>query len=407
MIARLLIRMLCLVLLAGPALAQTKLSAQARLDPVASSVRDMFLGGVEVRLTLTQGVPYRIYTLDAPRRLVIDFNVVEFADLDTAALNQSADITDIQYATMQNGWSQLVLFLARPLQVTEAGMTIDPQTSGATLRLSLGKTTAEKFGATAGPPNAQMIAQLPALGNAAPDRRQDERFVIVLDPGHGGIDPGAESHGVEEADLMLSLARRLRDVLRRSDLVEVVLTRNDDVFVSLEQRISIAHAAQADVFISLHADKVIEGNAQGATLYTLSETATDQASEKLAQRHDRAEIISGVDLSQSDDEVAGILLDLARQDTQPRSELLAQKLVDALQASVGTIQTHPHRRADFSVLKAADIPSVLIEAGYMSSDKDLQNLAAPEWQDAFAKAVVQGILDWYIADQALAPLRRQ
>jgi len=247
---------------------------------------------------------------------------------------------------------------------------------------------------------------LPSAGQSLTPADGDNRFVIVLDPGHGGIDPGAQEGEIKEADLMLSLARRLRDLLRRADLVDVFMTRDDDIFVPLEQRISIAHSVQADVFISLHADKVTEGIAQGATVYTLDKMASDEASAKLAERHDRAEIITGIDLSGADDELAGVLLDLARQDTQPRSELLADALVASL-SDLGVVETRPHRRANFSVLKAADIPSVLIEAGFMSSKQDLKNLSSPDWQSDFAKAVVEGILQWYIEDQKRAKLRRQ
>ncbi|OZO45628.1 N-acetylmuramoyl-L-alanine amidase, partial [Pseudomonas fluorescens] len=139
---------------------------------------------------------------------------------------------------------------------------------------------------------------------------------------------------------------------------EVVLTREDDSFVSLERRIAIAHEAGGHVFISLHADALAEGRARGATVHLLRESASDEASQQLAERHDRDYILSGVDLSGQDDVVAGILMDLARQETQPRAERLAKHIVDGLKQAKLPLRTRPIRYASFSVLKSADIPSI-------------------------------------------------
>ena len=202
---------------------------------------------------------------------------------------------------------------------------------------------------------------------------------MVLDPGHGGIDPGAERDDVAEKDLMLSLARALRDALVRAG-VEAILTRDDDIFVALETRVAIAHHQEADLFISLHADSLSEGGAKGATVYTLSDEASDAATEHLAARHNRADIIAGADLTGSDDQVAGVLLDLARQETEPRSASLAQVLVAGMTEAGGPMNRHPLRRAGFSVLKSADIPSVLVEVGFLSNKRDLNNLRDPVWR---------------------------
>jgi len=405
-----LIRIICIcfaLMLSGSlGAAQTTLSAQARLDPYKSSIQDGLFGNTTVSLSLSQGVPFRIYTLDTPMRLVLEFSVLDFAELDTVNINDSKRITTLHAATLTNGWSQMVLNLAEPMAVDNVGMRVDDTSLAAELSVVLRTVSPDQFSASVGRPQDDMLQTLPSAGQSLTPADGDNRFVIVLDPGHGGIDPGAQEGEIKEADLMLSLARRLRDLLRRADLADVFMTRDDDIFVPLEQRISIAHSVQADVFISLHADKVTEGIAQGATVYTLDKMASDEASAKLAERHDRAEIITGIDLSGADDEVAGVLLDLARQDTQPRSELLADALVASL-SDLGVVETRPHRRANFSVLKAADIPSVLIEAGFMSSKQDLKNLSSPDWQSDFAKAVVEGILQWYIEDQKRAKLRRQ
>ena len=180
----------------------------------------------------------------------------------------------------------------------------------------------------------------------------------------------------------------------------MVLTRADDYFVSLERRIALAHRAAADVFISLHADALSEGQAHGATIYVLSNEASDVASRKLAERHDRDDLIAGVDLSGSDDQIADVLLDMARQETQPRTEALAQTLANGMAQQGGPMNRRPVRRASFSVLKAADIPSVLVELGFLSSPRDLKNLKNPEWRSTMARGIRQGLQAWRQQDLA-------
>ena len=210
-----------------------------------------------------------------------------------------------------------------------------------------------------------------------------------------------------EKTLMLALARTLRETLIREDDMRVILTREDDSFVPLERRVSLAHDAGADLFISLHADVLPNGRASGATVYTLSAKASDEASAKLAERHDRDDLLSGVDLTGKDDVVAGVLLDLARQETAPRTAAFSRALTSAIGGAGVPLNSHPLRAADFSVLKAADIPSVLIEVGYLSSDRDRENLSDPEFLTRIAGAIRQAIVDWARADAALRPLVRQ
>jgi len=235
----------------------------------------------------------------------------------------------------------------------------------------------------------------------------DGPVVVVLDPGHGGIDPGAQRGGESEKNLMLAFARELRDTLRRVGGFEVVLTREDDRFVSLERRIAIAHQVRAHLFLSLHADALGQGQASGATVYLLDRNASDEATRLLAERHDRDDLVSGIDLRGQDDVIADILMDLARQETGPRAEVLAHFLVVGIQQAGGPVNSHPIRRADFSVLKAADIPSVLIEVGFLSSPRDLKNLTNPEWRLGMAQGIARGIQAWVIADMARAGLRRR
>lgn len=385
-------------------------SGLARIEAAASSLRATDQGA-QLQLRLSQGVPWRAYTLDGPPRLVLDFRKVDFSGLKVAEFVQTEQVLGLRFGTVRPGVSRLVAELAAPLVVAQAAMTVQPETGAAQINIDLQETDKETFSEMSGvlrdpafdlPDSAAPpAAPAPALG--------DGPVIVVLDPGHGGIDPGAERGGESEKNLMLAFARELRDTLRRLGGFEVVLTRDDDRFVSLERRIAIAHQARAHVFLSLHADALGQGQGQasGATVYLLDRNASDEATRLLAERHDRDDLVSGIDLRGQDDVIADILMDLARQETGPRAELLAQSLVAGMQQAGGPVNSHPIRRADFSVLKAADIPSVLVEVGFLSSPRDLKNLTNPEWRLGMAQAIARGIQAWVIADLARAGLRRR
>ena len=303
----------------------------------------------------------------------------------------------------------MVLDLSRPLALHRAGLRIDPQTGHGRLQITLRATSAEDFAARSGAPRDPAFDLPPPeeIARAAPRVVGEGPLIVVLDPGHGGIDPGAERDGVTEKELMLTFARELQDVLLRDGNFEVVLTRNDDSFVSLDRRVAIAHAAGGQVFISLHADALAEGQAHGATVHLLSDSASDAASAALAERHDRDDLLAGIDLTGQDDQVAGILMDLARQETQPRAERLAQALVKGIAAAELPLNSRPVRRAAFSVLKAPDIPSILLEVGFLSSPRDLKNLRDPAFRQSMAEALLEGLTLWVAEDAAISDLVRQ
>ncbi len=393
--------------LGGAAMAQG-FSGLARIDAEQSRIRDAGQGA-EIDLHLSQGVPYRLFTLDNPPRLVLDFQEVDWTGLRRENLIQGENLRDVQFGTYVPGWSRMVLALVGPMQVSAAGMEVDPVTAGAILSVTLDKTDAEQFAASAGAPQDRRW-DLPAPEPLTPAAPRDDNapLLVVLDPGHGGIDPGAQVEGgLDEKTLMLQFAFELGEMLVRSGQFSVQLTRDGDYFVSLERRIALAHQAGADLFISLHADSLSEGGARGSTIYTLSKEASDKASATLAERHDRSDLLSGTDLSAADDLVTDVLLDLARQETQPRSEALARAIVEGLAEQGGPLNRRPMRSAGFSVLKSADIPSVLIEIGFLSSKRDLANLRDPIWRAVMVSAIADSIAKWRDADAALKPLIRQ
>lgn len=392
---------LCAVLV-GPVLSQD-LGALARFE--AGNVRDRW-GATELRLEISQGVPWRVFTLTNPNRLVMDFREVQWGEVDPNSLNASDRISAVRMGAYRPGWSRLVADLAQPMSVQTAELATDASDGGATITVRLQRTDQADFDLTAGAPrDPRWDLPAPALVDTMPPR-DPNRVRIVLDPGHGGIDPGAERDGITEANLMLTFGRELQDVLRRAGGFDVILTRDGDYFVSLEARVAAARDAGADLFISLHADALAEGEARGAAVYVLSDDASDAASAALAERHNRDDLLAGLDLSQSDDRVANVLMSLARLDNAPRSEALAKHMLEGIRNAVGRVHKRPLRSAGFSVLKAADIPSVLLEVGFLSTEEDLKNLSDPIWRQGMAAGIRDGIIAWRDEDRALAPLRR-
>ncbi|WP_299736829.1 N-acetylmuramoyl-L-alanine amidase [uncultured Roseobacter sp.] len=395
-----------LIWMGATALSAQQLTAVARVDPGPSQIEESWFGKADITLHLSQGVPFRVFTLAAPPRLVVDFRDVDWSGVKaTDLLANPGAVTDIRFGNFQPGWSRMVADLAQPMLPDEVGMTIDDATGAAILSIVVAPADAAELAGRSGPPEDALWPQQEAQEIPAP--LVDDRFVVAIDPGHGGVDPGAERDDINEKELMLQIALELREALLRSGVSDVVLTRDSDMFVSLEGRVAIAHRSGADVFLSLHADALSQGGAQGATVYVLSEDASDTATAHLAARHNRADIIAGTDLTGSDDEVASVLLDLARQETEPRSKSLAKALVKGMTEAGGPMNRRPLRQAGFSVLKSADIPSVLVEVGFLSSERDLKNLRDPTWRAKIVGGMARSILTWRDADAAKRPLVRQ
>lgn len=398
----------------APARPDQGFSALARLVPGSERLRVLANGQMQVDLGLSHAVPWRVRVLDQPPRLVLDFRELDFSGFDRDRVLGPADgwLVDLRAGLLREGWSRLVIELAEPFSIPEAGLRTGLGDDGlqARLTLRLGPDLAGDFASRARLPDPPGWAlPLPALPDATTTRpgRGEGPVVVVLDPGHGGIDPGAERGGTSEAALMLTFAREFKEALVRAGGFRVEMTREADVFVPLETRIALASAAGADVFISLHADAIPEGHARGAAVYTMDETATDAASAALAARHDRDSVMGGVALSGQDDQVAAVLMDLARQETAPRSLHLAQELLLGMLANDIVLHKVPQRQAAFSVLKLPHVPSVLVELGYMSSEGDYRRLTDPDWRAGMARALVQGLTEWSMRDAALSELRRQ
>lgn len=393
---------LMLIALAPAARAQ-ELGAFARL----TGPGHLSSGGnwLVLELPMTQPVPYRARLWPDPPRAVLDFRTLDLAGLGIAPAGRAVALRS---GAAGGGWTRLVIELDRPMGIGALSLTADPESGAARLALQLLAVSPAEFDRqrraldpAGAAPAAPGLGGPRAAAEAAPLR-------VVLDPGHGGVDPGAVHGSLTEAGLMLTFALELAETLRRAGGFEVILTRERDVFVPLEARIDVATAAGADVLISLHADALEDGEASGATLYTLSTGATDAASAALAERHDRANLLGGgVDLTGTEDEVALILMDVARTETRPRTERLVGALTAAITAADLRMHRRPWQEAEFSVLKSADIPSVLIELGFLSSPRDRARLQDPEWRARMAGALAGALAAWRDDEATRAGLRRQ
>jgi N-acetylmuramoyl-L-alanine amidase len=239
---------------------------------------------------------------------------------------------------------------------------------------------------------------VPAALPSAPPRPSSrpapvvEKPLVVLDPGHGGVDPGAVGvGGVYEKDITLAAAREVRRQLLATGRYRVQLTRDKDVFVRLRDRVAIARDAGGDLFVSLHADSIGNGSIRGLSIYTLSEKASDREAEMLAAKENRADAIAGLDLSSENDLVAGILIDLAQRDTLNHSRRFARLALEHLGREVKLLPAKPHRQAGLAVLTGPDIPAVLIEMGYLSSPQDVSLLTSGDHRERMARGITRTV----------------
>lgn len=248
------------------------------------------------------------------------------------------------------------------------------------------------------PDGTRPIDLPPVLGPA-----DASRPLVVIDAGHGGHDPGASGEGtLREKQLTLALALALRDALLAQGHVRVALTRSDDRFLALEERSGIAQRLHADLFLSIHADSAPSADAGGATVYTLSDRGSDAVADALARRENSADMVNGVALKGRSSAVNSILVDLSRREMRTRSIHLADLI---LREGQGAIRFHvdPRREAAFVVLKSLDLPSALMEAGYISNHADAAAMTDKAWRDRFAKAVA-GAIAIFLAEQDSRPL---
>ena len=366
--------------------------------PVATDAR---LGGDDAQtrfvMDLTRKVDVHVFTLADPYRVVVDIPQVTFRLPPKAGETGRGMIKAFRFGLVMPGGSRIVLDLAKPVRVQKAFVMEAEAGDPARLVLDLVATDRASF-------LRQIALDEKLLTERTPVRAQpqintgDSRPLVVLDPGHGGIDTGTHApSGQLEKDIVLDFAKRLRERIEKAGKYRVLMTRGDDTFIPLGDRVDIARKANAALFVSIHADALPhgEGDAQGATIYTLSNKASDPEAAQLAEKENRADVIAGVDLKGEPDDVAGILIDLAQRETKTFSVQFAHKLVADLRG-VARLHKQPLKSAGFRVLRAPDVPSVLVELGYVSNREDLRSLLSDTWRDHTADSIAKAI-DGYLS----------
>jgi N-acetylmuramoyl-L-alanine amidase len=361
--------------------------------PLATDVR---LGGDETQtrfvMDLSRKIDLHVFTLADPYRVVVDIPQITFRLPSKAGETGRGLIKAFRFGLVMPGGSRIVIDLGKPARVEKA-FVVDP-VEGAPARLVLELAATDREGFLRKVAFDQRFARAQApLPREQQSSSGDVRPLIVLDPGHGGIDTGTKGpNGQMEKDIVLDFAKRLREKVESLGKYRVLLTRSDDTFVPLAERVRFAREAGAALLLSIHADSLPrrEGDAQGATVYTLSETATDPAAARLAEQENRADVIAGVDLKDQPDDVAGILIDLAQRETKTFSTQFAHKLVATIKRTA-RLHKEPLKSAGFRVLRAPDVPSVLVELGYVSNKEDLQSLLSDSWRDRTADAMTSAI----------------
>jgi N-acetylmuramoyl-L-alanine amidase len=390
----------------APVLAAAPGAAAGDSFPVATEAR---LGGDETQtrfvMDLDRKIELHAFTLADPYRVIVDLPQVTFQLPAKSGETGRGLIKAFRYGLVMPGGSRVVFDLVKPVRVDKAFVVEPAGGAPARLVLDLVATDRDSFLRRIAADEKALpavIAPTPT-GPTAQANAADSLPLVVLDPGHGGIDTGTKSAAGElEKDIVLDFAQRLRDRIEKAGKYRVLMTRTDDTFVPLADRVRIARNAGAALFVSIHADSLPrgEGDAQGATVYTLSDKATDSAAARLAEQENRADVIAGVDLKAEPDDVAGILIDLAQRETKTFSLQLARKLVGEMKATA-RLYKEPIKSAGFRVLRAPDVPSVLIELGYVSNRQDLQSLLSEAWRDRTANAVATAV-DGYFATHVVA-----
>ena len=322
--------------------------------------------------------------LDNPHRLVVDLPETRFG-FDEKSLEPRGLVSRVRYGLVGKGRSRLILTLRGPFKVEDLRVLKNESASGYRL-------VADIVAAS----NREFADQLQGRKEITSSTDRDDKpvqanaqngavrpFTIMIDPGHGGIDSGAESlSGIKEKDLTLAFGQELRDRLSQDKNIKVLMTREDDTFLRLSERVRIARQHEADLFISIHADTINQHDIRGATVYTISDKASDSVARAMAERENKSDTLAGA-APEEQPEVTDILLDLTRRETHTFSLSFAEKVIHSLQGQVNLIN-NPHRFAGFQVLRAPDVPSVLIEIGYLSNAEDEKLISNPEWRKKLA-----------------------
>jgi N-acetylmuramoyl-L-alanine amidase len=399
---------------------------------LALTVHDVTLVGgqknTDIQISLSEGSDFRAFILENPYRIIVDLPRFQW-DAKNIQKPQNFVISDIRQGILQDGFSRIVFDLKKPMRIRSAeisknnqiiltlqdvapdtfakhkndlfgSLTVDDSVTPEMQKVISGLKGKDGFLEPASLVTAPTAATVPTpKSKPARDPQveqntisEEEKPMIVIDAGHGGIDPGAiGADERREKDVVLALAQDLRDSLLKSGRYRVEMTRSKDTFISLKDRVHFARVKKADLFISIHADSIHRTDVRGSSVYTLSKEASDAQTAKLAEKENSADLIAGVDLSVEDEQIAFILGDFLMTETLNQSKFFANTLVASMKDANVSVLDNTHRYAGFAVLKAPDIPSVLVEAGFMSNKKESRLLAQKEHRKKIIGALKDGI----------------
>ncbi|MCC7252075.1 N-acetylmuramoyl-L-alanine amidase [Hyphomicrobium sp.] len=388
--------------------------AGAAAGETASATRASLSGDqhrTTFQLDLTVGVPAEIYTLANPYRVIVDLPDVEFRLPDGTGQDGGGLVRTFRYGLFAEGKARVVLDTTGPVRIERAAMTAATGGKGIVFAFDMVTTDPASFGLGTGADKAAEDAPEKAPPAGPPDDKPKRtgKAVIMIDPGHGGIDGGAVSaSSLLEKDVVLAVGKELGRQLAASGRYDVHMTRSSDVFVSLDQRLNLSAKHGVDLFISLHADSLaVEAEAQavrGATIYTLSERASDEQARRMAEKENASDLIAGINVvdGPDDDEVKSILFDLMKRETANFSADFSNTLVHKLK-SAKALSRVPQRAAAFKVLKQTHAPSVLIELGYLSNPEDEKLLNSTAWRKKIAASITTAIDDYFSKRTASSP----
>jgi N-acetylmuramoyl-L-alanine amidase len=390
---------LAVALLAGPSAGASERAALVRPTapppdtyPIATDAR---LGGdaksTRLVIDLSRTIDVAAFTLADPYRVIVDLPQVTFQLPSRIGDRGRGLVRAFRYGLVMQGGSRIVIDASGPVRIEKAFVLDAVNNDPARLVLDLVATDRESFMRTLAVEGRPRRVAEPKRNEVKPSN--DGRPLVMLDPGHGGVDAGAVApSGEMEKAIVLEFAQALREKLEHSGKYRVAMTRSDDTFIPLAERVRISRTAGASLFVSIHADAITHNTAEvrGATVFTLAETASDAEAGRLAESENRADVIAGVDLSTEPEEVADILIDLTQRETKNFSAHFARAVVSELKATA-RLNKNPLKSAGFRVLKAPDVPSVLIELGYMTNKEDLKLITSDAWRARNADAIMQSI----------------
>lgn len=389
--SRFLLALFALLLVASPASAQPRVS-DVRIGDHGTMTRFV--------LELTEAPRYRVFTLPDPFRVVLDLSELGWEGRPVETMKGRGLVQDLRFGLFAPGISRVVLDVDRPVRLMK--VFVIPPRDGRNHRLVVDIEPVSREAYFAGMQGEPFLSKQPlasvesaALPVPTPKPLTDERPVIVIDPGHGGVDPGALGvSGTYEKDLALAYGMELKRQLEENGNFRVVMTRDHDIFLRLRDRIEVAQRAKGDLFLSLHANTNPSGKVRGAAIYTLSEDASDTEAEALAAKENKADVIAGVDLSDQNEDVSKILIDLAQRETMNLSKQFANRLVEEMGRETALLRK-THRFAGFAVLKSPTVPSILVEIGYMSHPTEEKQLLDPDHQARTMGALVKAIVSYF------------